>query len=119
LYDRPTAPELTVALRDWVIESGETVETMDQARFSYLCRVAANALGMIQRELELGPPAELAHAERLRALGCESSRELVDRIRSGSLDDRLDDVLAVTLADTEAKLEVSNPRWLVTEDRGR
>jgi hypothetical protein len=81
-------------------------------RLRFLARVAANASAQIERELALGPDLARAHARRLTALGMADDAELARAIRSGSLDDRLDEALAVTLASVVNKLRIANPRYL-------
>ena len=54
----------------------------------------------------------MAHAERLATLGVADDAELAAAIRSGALDDRLDDVRAVVWAGVRAKLAVANPDYL-------
>jgi len=60
-------------------------------------KVAANALGIAQRELENGLPASEAEIERL----CEA-------VRAGSIDDALwGDLIRITIA----KLEIDQPNY--------
>lgn len=81
------------------------------------CRVAINALGIVRRELELGPALDAAERARLvDLLGAdgelrELNAELARRIREGRAGDRdaLVDHLRRTVADA---LRINNPRWL-------
>jgi hypothetical protein len=86
-----------------------------EGRVRFHARVAANVLGMVLRELELGPAQAAAHAERLRQLGVASERELARSIRSGMLDDRMDEVRAVVRATVEDKLAVAHPGYSESE----
>jgi hypothetical protein len=42
--------------------------------------------------------------------------ELCEAIRSGSLDDRMDEVLVAVRARVVDRLRLANPRWLLPED---
>ena len=89
-----------------------------EGRVQFHTRVAVNALGMIERELQLGE--EYAAAERARAgelLGHDGDpddleRELAAAIRDGSLDDRLDAVRDHVRQTVREKLLVANPGYL-------
>jgi hypothetical protein len=113
--DRPTTTELIEAIREW-LERDVMVAT--EGRVQFHTRVAINALGMLERELTLGPA--FVEAERARAVALlghggdpkELERELAARIRDGSLDDRADEVRAHVRATVREKLLVANPRYL-------
>lgn len=109
LHGRPTAAELVTAVREWV---DRDVRSATDGRVAFHARVAANALAMVERELELGPTQRRDHDARLRDLGCADDTALAARIRDGALDDRADEVRASVAASVRAKLEVANPRWL-------
>jgi Domain of unknown function (DUF6285) len=114
--DRPTAAELVQAVREF-LEHDVMANSTDK-RVQFHARVAANALGMVERELNNG--RELVDAERVRAtalLGYDDEvglleRELAARIRDGSLDDRLDAVRDHVRATVREKLLVANPGYL-------
>ena len=108
-HDDPSAAALTEAVREF-LERDVLPATDGRVRFH--TRVAINVLGMIERELSLGPAQAQAHAEALRRLGLSSESDLAAAIRSGALDDRLDEVTAVVRETVAAKLEVANPRYL-------
>ena len=61
MQDRPTAVELLEAIREFLEQD---VMPAVEGRVQFHTRVAVNALGMLERELRLGP--ELAAAERAR-----------------------------------------------------
>jgi aminoglycoside phosphotransferase (APT) family kinase protein len=109
LHDRPTLPELVEAVREWV---DQDVRTGTEGRLSFHARVATNALRMVERELALEPALTEAHLERLAQLGCADDRELAAGIRSGSLDERADEVRTLVAASVHDKLLVANPGWL-------
>ena len=108
-HDVPTAAELVAAVREF-LEGDVMGATEGRVRFH--ARVAANVLGMVERELELGSAQAGAHAAALAGLGVADEAALAGAIRDGSLDDRLDEVAAVVRATVRAKLEVANPRYL-------
>ena len=64
-----------------------------EGRIRYQVRVAARALSIVQREIEAGDEPERAHAARLARLGFSSDGPLAAAIRSGSLDDRWEEVV--------------------------
>jgi hypothetical protein len=77
-----------------------------------LTLVAINALKIAERQLEMGPKQDLDHRTRLRSLGVDSDRQLVDLIRQGdSLVPRSQIVEAVYL-DVLDKVSVVNPGYL-------
>lgn len=108
-HDVPTAAELVEAVREFLERD---VMTSTEGRVQFHARVAVNVLNMVQRELEQGGAQALAHARRLASLGVASEQELSEAIVSGSLDDRLADVVAVLRATVADKLAVANPKYL-------
>lgn len=114
--DRPTAAELVQAVREFL--EHDVMASSTDRRVQFHARVAANALGMVERELTSG--RELVDAERVRAaalLGHDDEvelleRELAARIRDGSLDDRVDAVRDHVRATVREKLLVANPGYL-------
>lgn len=119
--DRPTAAELVEAVRDFLADD---VQPALEGRLAFHTRVAVNALGMIERELSLGPALDAA--ERARAVALlghdgelrDLERELAARIRDGSLDARSGEVNDHVRATVRAKLEVANPGYLGEEGVG-
>ena len=108
-HDIPTAAGLVEAVREF-LESDVLEST--EGRVQFHTRVAINVLGMVERELAAGAEQLAAHRAGLAALGVADERELADAIRSGVLDDRLDEVRAFVESTVHAKLEVANPRYL-------
>jgi Domain of unknown function (DUF6285) len=113
--DRPTAAELVDAVREFLEHD---VMSATSGRVQFHARVAANALGIVERELTNG--RGLADTERKRAAGLLGhdddvrilERELAARIRDGSLDDRLGEVHDHVRATVREKLLVANPGYL-------
>jgi hypothetical protein len=115
MQDRPTAAELLEAVREFLERD---VMPAVEGRVRFHSRVAVNALGMLERELRLGPELDAAERARLAALlGHEADLrsltvELAGRIRDGSLDDRRDDVFAAVRESVRAKLLIANPDYV-------
>ena len=113
--DRPTAGELVTAVREFLEND---VMPATEGRVQFHTRVAVNVLNIVARELDLG--AELAAHERQRAaalLGHDGDaatleRELAAAIRSGALDDRLEQVRTHVRATVREKLLIANPGYL-------
>ena len=120
--DRPTAAELVQAVREFLEHD---VMAATEGRVQFHTRVAVNALGMIERELNDGPA--YADAERIRATALLGSaltedpaareRELAAAIRAGSLDDRLDTIRDHVRATVREKLLIANPGYLPDDRR--
>lgn len=108
VHDEPSLPELVEAVREFL--EGD-VMTATEGRLQFHARVAANALKMVERELALGPAQEAAHLADLASLGVGSEAELAAAIRSGRLDDRLPEVVAVIRRTVAAKLAVAHPGY--------
>ena len=115
MQDRPTAVELLDAIREFLEHD---VMPAAEGRVQFHSRVAVNALGMLERELRLGPALDAADRARLSALlGHDAdlpalTAELAGRIRDGSLDDRRDEVISAVRESVRAKLVVSNPDYV-------
>jgi hypothetical protein len=113
--DRPTAAELVTSVREFLERD---VMAATEGRVQFHTRVAVNALGMIERELTLGP--EFRDAERARAaalLGRDGDAAALERdiaagIRDGSLDGQLDAVRTHVRQTVREKLLVANPGYL-------
>jgi hypothetical protein len=115
MQDRPTAIELLEAIREFLEHDAMPAV---EGRVQFHSRVAVNALGMLERELRLGPDLDAAERARLGALlGHDAdlaalTTELAARIRDGSVDDRRDDVVAAVRESVRGKLLVSNPNYV-------
>jgi hypothetical protein len=116
--DRPTAAELVGSVREFLERD---VMAATEGRVQFHTRVAVNALGMIERELTLGPGFREAERTRAAALlghdgePVELERELASRIRDGSLDRQLDAVRAHVRQTVREKLLVANPGYLPSD----
>ena len=109
----PTTAELVEAVTEFLRD-----EVMEESsgRLRFQARVAANVLGIVERELRLGEEVARAHAERLNRLGVADDAELASAIRDGRFDYRLDDLVAELRAATRDRLRIANPRYLLEED---
>jgi hypothetical protein len=114
MMDQPSMRELVEAVRDF-IESKAMPELKGHTAFH--ARVAANALSIVARELELGPQSAQDEKSRLAALlGYdgpleELNRELCARIRSGAFTPAtpgLADHLTIT---TREKVAIDQPGY--------
>lgn len=88
MMDQPSALELVTAVKEFIEKHAMPQLTGHTA---FHARVAANALGIVARELEFGPKANTDEVHRLeKMLGMkgtldELNRELCRRIRSGDI----------------------------------
>jgi len=88
MMDQPSALELVTAVKEFIEKHAMPQLTGHTA---FHARVAANALGIVARELELGPKSNAEEVARLEAmLGMkgtldELNRELCRRIRTGDI----------------------------------
>jgi len=108
-HDAPSATELLEAVREWL--DREVIPATD-GRLRFHARVAANVLGMVEREIHLGAEQEAAHTARLALLGVSDDTELAAAIRRREFDDRADELLALLTDAVRDKLAVANPRHL-------
>ena len=111
LHGRPTSEELVEAVREFLEND---VMTSTEGRIQFHTRVAVNVLGMVQREIEMGPGQEAAHRARLEALGFDDDTALADAIRNGDVDDRYEEIKAAVYDSVIDKLKVANPKYLDT-----
>lgn len=108
-HDVPTAAQLIEAVREWLERD---VLEGTSGRLQFHTRVAINCLAMVEREMAMGGEQAASHAARLATLGYADDAELAAAIRSGSLDDRLDEARELIRASVVDKLLVANPRYL-------
>src|SRR5436190_23021928 len=134
MQDRPTSTQLLAAVREFL--QREIVPTLGDHRQKFRTLIAANVLGVVERELageeerlraewtrlgallggDAGAPdgAPAGTLDELRAAIDARKRALCARIQAGEADDgpwRLD-VLAYARWAVEEKLRVANPRYL-------
>jgi Domain of unknown function (DUF6285) len=108
-HDAPDAAQLVEAVREW-LERDVMGHTDSGLRFN--ARVAVNMLAMVEREFVLGHAHAVTHRARLDTFDVADDRELAAAIRSGALDDRLDEVRELLRAAVADKLAVANPSYL-------
>jgi hypothetical protein len=114
MMDQPSAHELVTAVREF-IEKHAMPEL--QGRTAFHARVAANALAIVARELELATPAAASESERLKDLlnrdGTldEQNRALCKAIRSGGLPWNDPGLGAHLVATTLAKIAIDQPGY--------
>ena len=113
MQDRPRAPELIEAVREFI----ERILPELKGHSAFHGRVAANVLDIVRRELELAPATDAAEHARLRALlGADGdlgqlNRLLCQRIASGDIGPDNPDLIEHLRATTLAKLAVDQPRY--------
>ena len=107
-YDAPDAAALVGAVQSYLHD-----DLLPRATGAdrWLVRVAANALAIAARELELGPVHQQAHRARLAALGVADDASLGEAIRAGAFDDRWDEVRQAISASVADSLLVANPGY--------
>jgi len=108
-HDIPSAADLLEAVREFL--ESDVAESAD-GRLRFHARVAGNVLGMVAREMALGPEQAGSHARRLAGLGVADDAALAEAIRTGALDDRIDEVVDVVRRSVADKLAVANPAYL-------
>ena len=114
MYDRPEIRELVAVVKEFL--ERQAMPALE-GRVAFHARVAANALGIVERELELAGAANDTERESLRVLlggdgGLdELNRELCRRLRSGDLTAETPGLLDHLRATTLAKLAVDQPRY--------
>lgn len=117
--DRPNAAELVAAARNFLLQyAAPNLE----GQLAFHARVAANALAIVERELAEGPVMDGREKTRLAALlGREAdlqtlNRELAQRIREGTLDDKRAAVLDHLRQTSADKLAIAKPNYLIAKD---
>src|SRR5690606_22050493 len=113
VHGRPSAAELVEAVREHLVER-VAPDLAGSAAFQL--KVAANALGVVERELRAGRTPGAALRTRLDALGMADEAALAAAIRAGRVDGR-DDVSGAIRATVIDRLRVANPKWLQGSDR--
>jgi hypothetical protein len=104
-HDAPTAGELLEAVREWL---DRDVIPATEGRL----RVASNVLGIVEREIELGPEQAAKHRARLARLGVVDDAELAGAIRRREFDDRAEELRVLLTESVLEKLAVANPRYI-------
>lgn len=126
MQDRPTAPELLDAVREFI--ATELLPTVGDARLRFRTLVATNLLDMLRRELALEPALLRAQWERLTALLGDAGplppndralaaavlaqqAALCELIRGNRAPTGTFEVVTEAV---RAKLEIANPRYLAS-----
>ena len=109
MHGVPDAAGLVEAVREF-LERDVMAATEGRVRFH--ARVAVNVLGMVERELSLGPAQRAAHADELAGLGVGNEDELAGAIRDGRLEGRRDEVIDLLRRTVRDKLLVAHPSYL-------
>ena len=114
MMDQPSALELVTAVREFLEKHAMPAL---QGHTAFHARVAANALGIVARELEQGGPSANNELDRLRALLgrdgtlAELNRELCRRIRSGDIAWDAPALATHLVPTTLAKVAVDQPNY--------
>jgi hypothetical protein len=126
MAERPTVVELIEAVREFLERD---LMGAVEGRLAFHTRVAVNALGIVERELELGATHRRAERDRLRDLLGDAPadtapnaatdeeldalrRRLATAIRSGEFDGRAEEVLARLQETAAAARAIANPKYL-------
>jgi hypothetical protein len=113
VIDHPRAEELVEAVARWI----DSVRPGLAPRDAFLARVAANALGVVRRELVEGPAAEVAARARLAGLLghdgslAELNAELCARLRDGAMDRDTPGLLAALRANITDQIAIDQPSY--------
>ena len=114
MQDEPKPTEMLAAVAAFL---REVVIPEAKPRTAFQARVAANALDLVGRQIELAPAEEAAEIERLKVLLgqdaplADLNAALADRLASGALDLTSPGVEAHLTAVTLAKLAVDQPSY--------
>ena len=121
MQDRPTAPELLDSVAEYLFAELRP-EVPREHRFRVL--VAANVCAVVARELRAGEEPDSADLELFSELlgekvgdVREAAAELARRLRSGDLDDRIDQLMPRLEEHVRRKLEVARPGYDELEQR--
>ena len=114
MQDQPTPSEVIAAVATFL---KTVVAAQTTGATSFQARVAANALEMMRRQLDLAPAEDAAELTRLKALLkadgslAELNVELAHRIEAGELDLTTPGLSDHLWATTMAKLAVDQPTY--------
>ncbi len=134
MFEQPTAAELVAAVRQHL--EAHVLPTIGDARLRFQTLVAANVLGIVERELALGEGAQQAAYERVSALLGTPPEQLAggalaqalanadtllsEQIAAGQFDaaEREQALLAHLQQTARDELQIANPRFLQRVDSG-
>lgn len=114
MQDTPLPAEILVAVARFMRESAMPALS---GRSAFLARVAANAVDLARREIELAPAADAAEYERLKALlGVDGSLETLNAALCEAIETHRLTLASPGLAEhlwatTLAKLAVDQPNY--------
>jgi len=108
-FGRPSDVELLEAAAEY-LDAKVMATSAGASRFE--ARIARNVIQIVERQIRLGPAIAEAHARRLGELGFNSDVALAAAIRSGSLDERLEQIAPLLCASARDELLVANPAYL-------
>jgi hypothetical protein len=115
MQDRPTAPELLDAVAEYLFAELRP-EVPREQRFKVL--VAANVCAVVAREIRAGEEPDRRDLELFNELlggevgdVREAAAKLSRRLRSGELDDRIDELAPRLEEHVRRKLEVARPGY--------
>ncbi|MDP6707497.1 MAG: DUF6285 domain-containing protein [Alphaproteobacteria bacterium] len=117
---RPEAAFILERARSYLDD--ELIPTLD-GYHRFQCRVLANVLAMVERELRLGAGLNREEAERLAALlGREDdlrtlTHALAQGLRDGTIDLAHPGLLEHLELSARDALRINNPKWLEDEDQ--
>lgn len=106
-HDAPGAGELL----DAVAEQLESQMRRSSGADRFNLRVCRNAVLLVERELSFGGLLVDRHTARLETLGVADDAALAEAIRTGSMDQRSDEVTTAVRCAVRDKLAVSNPGY--------
>lgn len=106
-HNAPGAGELL----DAVAEQLESQMLRSDGADRFNLRVSRNAVLLVGRELAFGGRLVERHVARLDTLGVADDAALVEAIRTGSMDQRRDEVVTAVRGAVRDKLAVSNPGY--------
>ena len=114
MQDQPTPSEILGAVAEFL---RAVVAQEANPLVAFQARVAANALEMARRQLDLAPASDAAERDRLRAILCrdgdlaELNAAFAEKLASGALDLTSPGVAEQLWAATLAKLAVDQPTY--------
>jgi hypothetical protein len=115
MQDRPTAPELLESVAEYLF-SELRPEVPREQRFKVL--VAANLCAVVAREIRAGDQPDQEDLELFNELlghqvddAHAAAAELSIRLRSGELDDRIDELAPRLEEHVRRKLEIARPGY--------
>lgn len=113
MITHPRTEELVDAVARWI----DSIRPELKPRDAFLARVAVNVLGVVKREVTLGPAAEAEAVERMSGLlGHGGSfealtAELCEQLRTGAMDAATPGLLAALRANAQDQVAIDQPNY--------